>query len=161
MSTQLRRIVVIIESENRGWTKMYIATRRIGLKGSSNHNAFVAANRKMSFPLLTTTNVCGERAASEWCDVSGRMSSPRSTYQLVSIKSIDIFQRRGGQFRRKFALHSNRYGNSLLECGVRLWALILVLVIVSDLWVVGDKVMQLGRLYTHARCTPVQQHRPS
>lgn len=40
---------------------MYIATRRIGLKGSSNHNAFVAANRNMSFPLLTTTNVCMER----------------------------------------------------------------------------------------------------
>lgn len=146
---------------------MYIATRRIGLKGSSNHNAFVAANRKMSFPLLTTTNVCGEgQREREQQQVSDAICQagcrpPRSTYQLVSIKSIDIFQRRGGQFRRKFALHSNRYGNSLLECGVRLWALILVLVIVSDLWVVGDKVMQLGRLYTHTRCTPEQQHRPS
>lgn len=34
-----------------------MATRRIGLNGSSNHIAFEAEKRKMSFPLLTTTNV--------------------------------------------------------------------------------------------------------
>lgn len=104
---------------------------------------------KCPFPYsLRRTSVEREQRVSDaMCQAGCR--PPRSTYQLVSIKSIDIFQRRGGQFRRKFALHSNRYGNSLLECGVRLWALILVLVIVSDLWVVGDKVMQLGRLYTH------------
>lgn len=34
-----------------------MATRRIGLNGSSNHIAFEAENRKISFPLLTTTNV--------------------------------------------------------------------------------------------------------
>lgn len=34
-----------------------MATRRIGLNGSRIHKASVALNRKMSFPLLTTTNV--------------------------------------------------------------------------------------------------------
>lgn len=37
-----------------------MATRRIGLNGSSSHIAFDAEKRKISFPLLTTTNVCKE-----------------------------------------------------------------------------------------------------
>ena len=35
-----------------------MATRRMGLKGDSSHMALVALNRKISLPLLTTTNVC-------------------------------------------------------------------------------------------------------
>lgn len=37
-----------------------MATRRIGLNGSSNHIAFEAEKRKISFPLLITTNVYKE-----------------------------------------------------------------------------------------------------
>lgn len=124
---------------------MQIATRRIGLKGSSNHKAFVAENRNISFPLLTTTNVCGWRRRRRrgtlelfmgfLSAVSPIYRSPLSThtYQLVGVKSIDIFHWRGCQFRGKLSLHSNRYGNSLLECRIWLWAFILVFVIVSDL----------------------------
>lgn len=54
---QLVKIVVIINKEKRGCTKTYIATRRIGLNGFKSHNASVAEKRKISFPLLTTTNV--------------------------------------------------------------------------------------------------------
>lgn len=57
MKMQLVKMVVMMKSENKGCTKMYIATRRIGLNGSRIHMASVALNRKMSFPLLTTTNV--------------------------------------------------------------------------------------------------------
>lgn len=42
-----------------------MATRRIGLNGSSSHIAFDAEKRKISFPLLTTTNVCKERNYTE------------------------------------------------------------------------------------------------
>lgn len=125
---------------------MYIATRRIGLKGSSNHNAGVAANRKMSFPLLTTTNVCGERdgegekAHAQVSYYSRYTCTSDWPYQLVRIKRIDIFERCGGQFRRKFALHSTRYGDSLFECGVWLWAFIILIVIVSDLWVNNRRI---------------------
>lgn len=38
-----------------------MATRRIGLNGSSSHIAFDAEKRKISFPLLTTTNVWKKR----------------------------------------------------------------------------------------------------
>lgn len=58
INIQFVRIVVMIISENNGCTKIEIATRRIGLNGSSNHIAFDAEKRKISFPLLTTTNVC-------------------------------------------------------------------------------------------------------
>lgn len=123
---------------------MYIATRRIGLKGSSNHNALLAENRKMSLPLLTTTNVCKKKK--KYLPNGQLMLKCLSnlrfhflflncvTYQLIRIKRIDIFQRCGGQFRRKFALHSNRDGHALLECSVRLRALVILVVIVSDLW---------------------------
>lgn len=57
MSMQLVKIVVMMKSENSGWTSIYIATRRNGLNGSSIHNASVAENLNMSFPLLMTTNV--------------------------------------------------------------------------------------------------------
>lgn len=58
MNTQFVSIVVMIVIENIGWTSMYIATRRMGLKGSSAHRPSVALNLKMSFPLLITTKVC-------------------------------------------------------------------------------------------------------
>lgn len=58
MNTQLVSIVVMIVTENIGWTKIYIATRRIGLKGSSAQRPSVALNLKISFPLLITTKVC-------------------------------------------------------------------------------------------------------
>jgi len=48
----------MIVTENIGWTKIYIATRRIGLKGSSAQRPSVALNLKISFPLLITTKVC-------------------------------------------------------------------------------------------------------
>ena len=57
MRMQLTRIVTITKKLNIGWTSIYMATRRIGLNGSNIHNAFVALNLNMSFPLLTTVNV--------------------------------------------------------------------------------------------------------
>ena len=38
-----------------GWTEMYIAVRRMGLKGVNRNNAFAALNRKMTLSLLSTT----------------------------------------------------------------------------------------------------------
>lgn len=61
MNTQFVSIVVMIVTENIGWTKIYIATRRIGLKGSSAHRPSVALNLKISFPLLITTKVCEKK----------------------------------------------------------------------------------------------------
>lgn len=58
INPQFVRMVLMITNEKSGCTKIQIATRRIGLNGSSNHIAFDAEKRKMSFPLLTTTNVC-------------------------------------------------------------------------------------------------------
>ena len=54
---QFSKIVVMMIIENSGWTSMWIATRRTGLKGDKNHKAFVAEKRNISFPLLMTTNV--------------------------------------------------------------------------------------------------------
>ena len=54
---QFNKIVVMMIIENSGWTSMWIATRRTGLKGDKNHKAFVAEKRNISFPLLMTTNV--------------------------------------------------------------------------------------------------------
>ena len=47
---QLRRMVAIIMIEKRAWTCMWMATLRTGLKGDKKPIAFVAENRKMSFP---------------------------------------------------------------------------------------------------------------
>ena len=47
---QLSRMVAMIMIEKRGWTWMWMATRRTGLNGDKNPIAFVAENRKMSFP---------------------------------------------------------------------------------------------------------------
>lgn len=58
INIQFVRIVVMMNNENSGWTRILIATRRIGLNGSSNHNASVAEKRKISLLLLTTTKVC-------------------------------------------------------------------------------------------------------
>jgi hypothetical protein len=52
---------------------------------------------------------------------------------LVGIKWVNILERRGGQLWREIALHSNRDRNTLLECGIWLWAFIFVFVIVSYL----------------------------
>ena len=54
---QLRRIVKMIVNEKRGWTRMWMATRRTGLNGDKAQMADSAENRKMSFPLLMTINV--------------------------------------------------------------------------------------------------------
>jgi len=54
---QLANIVVITSKLNHGWTSMKMETRRIGLKGLNKNKAFVALNRKISFPLLITTKV--------------------------------------------------------------------------------------------------------
>ena len=43
---QFKRMVVIMMSENMGWTRMWIATRRTGLKGDKNQSASVAENLK-------------------------------------------------------------------------------------------------------------------
>ena len=43
---QFKRIVRIIMSENIGWTKMWMATRRTGLNGDKNHIASEAENLK-------------------------------------------------------------------------------------------------------------------
>lgn len=61
---QLTRIVVMINNENKGCTRMYIATLLIGLNGSSNHKASVAENLKISLPLLMTTKVCNKITSS-------------------------------------------------------------------------------------------------
>lgn len=57
---QLTKIVVIINNENKGCTRMYIATLLMGLNGSSIHKALVAENLKISLPLLMTTKVCNK-----------------------------------------------------------------------------------------------------
>lgn len=57
ISMQLTKMVVIINSENKGCTRMYIATLLIGLNGFNNHRASVAENLKISLPLLMTTKV--------------------------------------------------------------------------------------------------------
>lgn len=57
MITQLTRMVTMTRKLNSGWTSMYMATRRIGLNGSSMYIEGVALNLKISCPLLTTTNV--------------------------------------------------------------------------------------------------------
>lgn len=57
MSIQLTNIVVMMKREKSEWTSMYMATRRIGLNGSSIHIASVAENLYISFPLLMTTKV--------------------------------------------------------------------------------------------------------
>jgi hypothetical protein len=54
---QLTKIVVIIKNENRGCTRIYIATLLIGLNGSSIYKALCAENLKISLPLLMTTKV--------------------------------------------------------------------------------------------------------
>lgn len=58
ISMQLVNIVTITRKLNHGWTSIKMATLRIGLKGLRMNNALVALNRKISFPLLITTNVC-------------------------------------------------------------------------------------------------------
>lgn len=57
ISMQLTKMVVIINSENKGCTRMYIATLLIGLNGFNIHRASVAENLKISLPLLITTKV--------------------------------------------------------------------------------------------------------
>lgn len=69
MNTQFVSIVVMIVTENIGWTSMYIATRRMGLKGSSAQRPSVALNLKISFPLLITTKVC-EKGNKSWLSVN-------------------------------------------------------------------------------------------
>lgn len=66
----------MIVTENIGWTSMYIATRRMGLKGSSAQRPSVALNLKISFPLLITTKVCenknnGRRSENTTTDGNG------------------------------------------------------------------------------------------
>lgn len=60
ISMQFTKIVVIMNSENKGCTNMYIATLLMGLNGSNIHRAFVAENLKISLPLLITTKVCNK-----------------------------------------------------------------------------------------------------
>ena len=57
MTRQLVRMVVMMTNENRPWVKIAIATLRIGLKGLRRYTASVALKRKISFFLLTITNV--------------------------------------------------------------------------------------------------------
>lgn len=57
ISIQLTKMVVIINSENKGCTRMYIATLLMGLNGFNIHRASVAENLKISLPLLMTTKV--------------------------------------------------------------------------------------------------------
>lgn len=52
---------------------------------------------------------------------------------MIWIKSVDILERSGGQFRWEASLQSNRYGSALFKCGIRLWTFILIVVIVSNL----------------------------
>lgn len=120
-----------------------MATRRIGLNGSSSHIAFDAEKRKISFPLLTTTNVCKEGnyvvnrigIRSLYADIDRHECVYRLiAYQYIAVVWIDILERSGGQFRREAALQSNRYWHTLFKCRIRLWTFILVLVIISDLF---------------------------
>ena len=60
---QLSKMVVMIMSEKSGCTRMWMATRRTGLKGESTHRASAAENRKMSLPFEMTMNVCNDRKA--------------------------------------------------------------------------------------------------
>lgn len=57
MTKQLVRMVVIMQSEKSEWVRIPMATRRTGLNGVNSHTAGVALKRKMSFFLLTITNV--------------------------------------------------------------------------------------------------------
>lgn len=57
ISMQLTKMVVIINSENKGCTRIYIATLLMGLNGFNIHRASVAENLKISLPLLMTTKV--------------------------------------------------------------------------------------------------------
>lgn len=135
-----------------------MATRRIGLNGSSSHIAFDAEKRKISFPLLTTTNVCKEGNYREnriWIDrsiileqlsiVRQLVSLQAIAYQYIAVVWIDILERSGGQFRREAALQSNRYWHTLFKCRIRLWTFILVLVIISDLLDVRHGTWDVGR----------------
>lgn len=74
MNTQFVSIVVMIVTENIGWTKMYIATRRIGLKGSSAQRPSVALNLKISLPLLITTKVCENENNNIYICIFGRFT---------------------------------------------------------------------------------------
>ena len=58
---QLSRMVVMMMREKSGCTRMWMATRRTGLKGDSTHSASAAEKRKMSFPFEMTMNVCNDR----------------------------------------------------------------------------------------------------
>ena len=70
-----------------GWTEMYIAVRRMGLKGVNRNNAFAALNRKMTLSLLSTTK-------DFWFwNYSSRSSKGRAT------NSGGTSSRDGGSFR--------------------------------------------------------------
>lgn len=49
------------------------------------------------------------------------------------VESINIFKRYGGQLGGKFVVQSDRDGRSLLEHWIRLWTLILIFVVISNL----------------------------
>ena len=53
---QFKRMVVMIMSENMGWTWMWMATRRTGLNGDKNQSASVAEN-------LTDTHTKNDHSA--------------------------------------------------------------------------------------------------
>lgn len=62
------------------------------------------------------------------------------THHLVMVKRVDVLKGCTGQFRRKAALQSDWYGQSLLQSGIRLGAFILVLVLIPNLWNVKKHV---------------------
>lgn len=58
ITKQFVRMVEMMTNVNNEWVRIPIAARRIGFQGERRYTAFVALNRKMSFFLLTITNVC-------------------------------------------------------------------------------------------------------
>ena len=66
-------MVVMIIRENKGWTKIWIATRRTGLKGDKNQRASVPENLKVKNILLVQP-LLNPNEGNVWkpCQVRGR-----------------------------------------------------------------------------------------
>ena len=110
---QFNKIVVMMIIENSGWTSMWIATRRTGLKGDKNHKAFVAEKRNISFPLLMTTNVW-KININTINDLTPIINSKLfqiefilNLYLFILVEHINIFNRCSDKFWRELCCQTN------------------------------------------------------
>ena len=110
---QFNKIVVMMIIENSGWTSMWIATRRTGLKGDKNHKAFVAEKRNISFPLLMTTNVWKIKKVNTHSIYDTHLIQLfeiefiLNTYLFILVEHINIFNRCSDKFWRELCCQTN------------------------------------------------------